>query len=131
MAWSKTPSLPNYDPISETFFQTSEQRRTISSRDREIGLLALAPTLIDAKIGEYPITDAWIIWDVSAGVSSEDIRSIIEGRPEKLSAEDRQLFDFVRAVASGLLSGDQFAELQFRMGTKAATRQIPTLFSVG
>lgn len=106
------------------FFQTSEQRGTISSRDREIALLALAPTLTNAKTDEYPITDAWIIWAVSAGVAPQDIRSIIDGRPEQLSAEDRQLFDFVRAVASGSLSGDQFAQLQSRMGTKAAIEFI-------
>jgi len=106
------------------FYQTSEERGSFTNRERDVGLLALVPTLMSTRTGKYPLSPIWITWAVSSGVSPKDIQAILEERTEDLAPEDRQLFELVRAVASGGLTDAHFDAMVERWNVKTAIEFI-------
>jgi 4-carboxymuconolactone decarboxylase len=57
---------------------------------------------------------------VAVGVRPEAIKAVREGREEDLTADERQLADYIRAVARGEVSDEQFAGIVERFGTRGA-----------
>ncbi|MCP5364471.1 MAG: hypothetical protein H6905_04455 [Hyphomicrobiales bacterium] len=106
------------------FYQTSEARGSFSNRDRDVGLLSLIPLLTSAKTGQFLFSAVWVTWAVGTGVAPKDIKAILEGRVEDISPEDRQLFEFVRATATGGLSKQMFDALAGRWNVKTAIEFI-------
>lgn len=106
------------------FYQTSEERGSFNNRERDVALMSLLPTLTIARTGKFPLSPVWVTWAVSTGVTPKDIKAILEERVDDLAPEDRQLFEFVRATASGALTSEQFRALADRWDVKTAIEFI-------
>jgi hypothetical protein len=106
------------------FYQTSEARDSFSNRDRDVGLLSLLPLLTSARTGKFPLSPIWVTWAVSTGVAPNDIKAILESRVDDMSPDDRQLFEFVRATATGGLTKEMFDGLVARWNVKTAIEFI-------
>jgi hypothetical protein len=106
------------------FYQTSDARGSFTNRDRDVGLLSLLPLLINARTGQIPLSAIWVTWAVSTGVAPKDIEAILEGRVNDISPEDRQIFEFVRATATGGLTKALFDGLVARWNVKTAIEFI-------
>jgi len=120
----QSPKLAQIWSSFGDFYQTSEARGSFSNRDRDIGLLALVPLLTNARTGKIPLSPIWITWAVSSGVAPKDIKAILEERIDDISSEDRQLFEFVRAAATGGLTKEMFDALAARWNVKVAVEFI-------
>jgi hypothetical protein len=106
------------------FYQTSEMRGSFTNRERDVGLLSLLPLLTNARTGKIPLSPVWVTWAVGTGVAPKDIEAILEGRVDDISPEDRQLFEFVRATATGGLTKAMFDGLVARWNVKTAIEFI-------
>jgi len=120
----QSPKLAQIWSSFGDFYQTSEARGSFTNRDRDVGLLSLLPLLTNARTGKFPFNGIWVTWAVGTGVAPKDIEAIIEGRVDDISAEDRQLFEFVRATATGGLTKEMFDRLAARWSVKTAVEFI-------
>lgn len=120
----QSPKLAQIWSSFGDFYQTSEERGGFSNRDRDVGLLALLPLLADPRTGEIPLSPIYVTWAVGTGVAPEDIKAILEGRLNDIADDDRQIFEFVRAVANGGLTRDMFNMLSARWGLKTSVEFI-------
>jgi hypothetical protein len=57
---------------------------------------------------------------VAVGVRPEAVKALREGRDADLAPDERQLTDYIRAVARGQVSGEQFRGIEQRFGTRGA-----------
>lgn len=106
------------------FYQTSEERGSFNNRERDVALLSLVPTLVSSRTGKFQLSPIWVTWAVAAGVDPQTIVAILDEKLDDLSPEDRQIFTFVRATASGGLTGEDFEALAARWSTKVAIEFI-------
>jgi len=106
------------------YCQTSEERDSFNSRERDVALLSLVPTLVCSRTGKFPLSPIWVTWAVAAGITAPTIVAIVEEKLDGLRPEDRQIFEFVRATASGGLRGEDFDALVKRWNTKTAIEFI-------
>jgi len=106
------------------FYQTSEDRGSFNNRERDVALLSLVPTLVCSRTGKFPLSPIWVTWAVATGVTPQTIVAILEERLDELTPEDRQLFEFVRATASGGLTSEDFDALVSRWDVKTAIEFI-------
>lgn len=106
------------------FYQTSEERGSFNNRERDVALLSLVPTLVCSRTGKFPLSPIWVTWAVAAGVTPPTIVAIVDEKLDELTPEDRQLFEFVRATASGGLTSEHFDALVERWNIKTAIEFI-------
>lgn len=105
-------------------YQTSEERGSFNSRDRDVALLSLVPTLVCSRTGKFPLSPIWVTWAVAAGITVPTIVAIVAEKFDEMTPKDRQIFEFVRATAPGGLSGEDFAALVKRWNTMTAIEFI-------
>ena len=116
----QSPRCAELVAASSDFFQTAEKRGSYSNRERDFVQVSYTPVLAEmmGKTSHLPIVA--IADAVGSGIAPEDIKAILEGRLEDLSPEDRQLVEYIQAVARGCLTQNHFEGLKARMGAKAA-----------
>lgn len=120
----QSPKLAQIWSAFGDFYQTSESRGSFSNRDRDVGLLSLVPLLKSDRTGDILLSAIWITWAVGTGVAPKDIKAILEGRVADISPLDQQLFEFVRATATGGLTKEKFDRLAARWNVKTAIEFI-------
>lgn len=101
-------------------FQAAEQRGSFSNRARDLVQQALTPVLRE-QLGrpiEVPVVP--IAYAIESGIAPAHIKAIWDGQLDELQDDDRQLVDYIQAVAWGSLTRRQFDNLAARMDVKAA-----------
>lgn len=92
-----------------------EHEGTYSHADRELVDQVLCADWQTTCVQRTHIPDA-----IAVGVRIEAIEALREGREEELTADERRLVDYVRAVATGTVTDEQYDALEARMGTRGA-----------
>jgi len=92
-----------------------EQPGSYTHAEREIVDMVLSRDLGYNGVLSVHIPDA-----LALGVRLEAIEAILEGRDDDLHDDERQLVDFVRAVAGGTVTDAAWAAMEERMGHRGA-----------
>lgn len=92
-----------------------EQPDSYSHHDRELVDQVLAALWGTNVVQRTHVPDA-----IAVGVRPEAIAALHEGRDEDLTDDEREIADYVRAVAQGSVDDEAYARLVTRMGTRGA-----------
>ena len=116
----QSPRCAEIVSTASDFYQTAEGRGSYSNRDRDFVQISYTPVLAEmmGKTSHLPIVA--IADAVGSGIAPEDVKAILDGRLEDLAPEDRELVEYIQAVARGALTRRHFEGLKARMGPKAA-----------
>lgn len=130
-ALMQTPRLAELWARLDSYFQAGESRGSYTSRERELVDHALVQPLRE-QLGRTIVSAIHVADAVGAGMSPLDIRAIHEGRLDDISPDDRQLVEYVQAVARSHVNAELFDALVDRMGLRTAVEYtMYAAFTVG
>lgn len=96
------------------FYQTAQQRGTLTNRDREMAEMAMI------ALSKTPWQIGHITVAIGAGLAPSDIKAIFDGRLDELAPEDRQIVDCAQAIVREELDREMYERLANRLGAKTA-----------
>jgi hypothetical protein len=114
LLWSPpfADAVSNLGAIART---RGEHEGTYSHADRELVDQVLCADWDTTCVQRTHIPDA-----VAVGVRVEAIEALRQGREEELTADERQLVDYIRAVAKGTVTDEQYEAIEQRFGQRGA-----------